>query len=302
MSNLQIPAGWTFTRNPKSLANLFPPKLPVFKGMLFMIGSHGFFSINASTCPDGICYIERHLRKKYGDKAVEWVLYSIPHTNYSDNKKIVRDNMSVFPEKDKLFIANSVSAVLKNMPRLSFLDESEEKEKRAEEFYQALIKSFRWEDKKREHVIFQEFLQFIEEDRVFLNRLLDTFIRRVCLELASYRESSLESETKECFEEGRERFPHLKFDENKFKDCQPLIGIFPWFKYVAFELAKEIIYVKPNSEDTRFLLNWQYEESHPFFLCDDELLKWKWDDEDEEPSESFGGPLEAPRGKEGGAV
>jgi hypothetical protein len=148
INQLQIPSGWTFTKKPKSLMGLFPPKLPAYKGMLFIIGSHGFFSINASTAPEGIYYIEKHLRKKYGDKAVEWVLYSIPHTNYSDNKKIVKDNMRAFPEKDNLFLADDISAVLEKVPVLSFLDETAAKEKRAEELTQALIKLTGWEDKK----------------------------------------------------------------------------------------------------------------------------------------------------------
>jgi hypothetical protein len=308
---LQIPSGWTFAKNPESIVNLFPPKLPEYKGMLFIVGSHEFFSVNASVSPDGICYVEKHLRKKYGDKAVEWVLYSIPHTNYLDNKKIVRNNMCMFPEKDNLFLANDVSAILEKIPPLSFLDESEAKKERAEKFCQALINFIKGKGEKKETVISQELLQgiqtinkFVMEDWGYLNLLLDTFIQSVCLELAFHRELVLEFETEECLENERERFPYLEFDENGFEVFRPLTRIFPWFKYVAFELSKEIIYIKPNPEDVRYLfnlLNGDCEDTHPLFLCNNKALGQEWCDD--EPSESFSEPLvDASRGHDGGGL
>jgi hypothetical protein len=293
MNNLQIPVGWTFIENPGSLVNLFPPKLPVYKGMLFLIGSHGFFSVNTSTSPDGIFYAEKHLRKKYGDKAVEWVLYSIPHTNYWDNKKNVRNNMSMFPEKDNLFLANDVSVILEKIPPLSFLDESEAKKERAERFTQAMINFIKGEDGKRETGIPQELSKFAGDGWGYLNHLLDTFIRSLCLESAFHREMMLESDTEECLKDGSERFPYLELNENSFKAFRPLIEICPWFKYVAFELSKEIIYIKPSPEDVQYLLNLlngDCEDTPPLFLCDNKVLGWEWYDDDE-PSESFGWPL-----------
>ncbi|MDR3267295.1 MAG: hypothetical protein LBT24_06980 [Tannerella sp.] len=250
MKNELIPKGWSFCENPESLKDLLPRRLPPYKGMLFIIASHGFCSANASRVPSQLCGVEKHLRQKYGDTAIDWVLYSEPHTNYLDNKTLVANNLTEFGVKDNFFYTDSIQDVIKKLPALSFIDNSEELEKSGELFCENMKKMLGWDrfDHLTEH-----------------SRLVNLAISVLCNDYAFHREDSVEEAMEECLKGEGNVYPCFSFQQDVFEDFQPLIRSFPWFKPIAIELSKEILWIEKTPEELKAQSE-VFEHGGPFYF------------------------------------
>jgi hypothetical protein len=249
MKNEIIPKGWSFCEKPENLKEFLPEELSSYKGMLFIIASHGFCSVNTSRLPSRLYRVEEYLRQKYGDKAIDWVLYSEPHTNYLDNKRLVVNNLIEFGVKNNLFCTDSIQDVIKKLPVLSFIDNSEKLKKSEGAFLDGMIKLMGY-DKLEER-----------------SRLVDLAMRIFCADFAFYRDDFLELAMEECLENDYDEYPCLAFKEDVFEDLKPLIYSFPWFKPIAIELSKEVSWVKKSVKEIKELKE-LFKNGRPFYFTE----------------------------------
>lgn len=81
--------------------------------------------------------LERNARN-YGDKTVGKVLYTIPHTNYQENERIMHKHFDDFRKGKTELFTISLSDLIKNLPDLDFKDESAKKEKESIAFAESM--------------------------------------------------------------------------------------------------------------------------------------------------------------------
>jgi hypothetical protein len=304
MNNLIIPEGWTFCNRPENIRDRMPKTFSSYKGALLIVASHGFFSIHATIRPADLFRLEEYLRKKYGDISVEWILYSIPHTNFRENKGLIKQSFLKFGVEDNLFQTDSIGEIITELESVKFRDDTASIKKSAEAFTQAITRFMGFDSYKTD-------LAFLE-----------VAVLNLCLNLAFYRDFFLEEAMEESLNNEKSKtVPYLCFDEEIYEKFKPLIRRFPWAECVAAEIAKDIRWIIPTPEDSRDFLKRFNDGTGPFYMYDERALSLGEYAErlentasremetasqtelfDDEPGESFGGPLEGLRGHEGGEV
>jgi hypothetical protein len=134
MNNQLMPKGWNFQKDIKGIKGVFPKKFPPYQGVVLIIASHGECFVHGTIQPLALSGVEDRLYHRYGDTAIDWLLYTVPHTSYWENKHRVIEEFYDFPMREGFFVAGEPANVISRLPELSFLDEREKKTERAEKF------------------------------------------------------------------------------------------------------------------------------------------------------------------------
>jgi hypothetical protein len=201
MNELTLPQGWNYQENLETISGIMPKELPPYQGIVLIVASHGECSVHGTIKPHGLYSVEERLWRRYGSAKIDWVLYTDAHTNYWENKHLLKEAFEYFPNRNDFFVVKHPTDVISKLPELAFLDESEAKEERAEKFYEEM-KSMLFGGKPRQQLV-DEAKQLREfqsqairdiESLLEINRLLRStvWLHREINEYRDQQETALE--------------------------------------------------------------------------------------------------------------